>query len=171
MKTTYIIALSVGLVACVTDLKSRRIPNALTLGAAAFGLAFHGMTGGTASLLQSVEGWLIGAAVFFAPFALGGMGGGDLKLLAALGAWVGPADAFWMSLYTGIAGGVLALLVATVRGYLPQALSNLRLLLAHWTVAGIRPLQELTLEGSGGPRLAYAIPIFVGTLITVWLRS
>ena len=53
-----------------------------------------------------------------------------------------------------------------------QALSNVWLLLSHWSVAGIRPLREISLEGSKGPRTGYcAIPIFAGMLVNVWLRS
>jgi prepilin peptidase CpaA len=171
MKAAYTIALSVGFVACITDVKSRRIPNVLTFGAALAGVVYHGVNAQTSGLVHALTGWLVGAAVFFVPFALGGLGGGDVKLLAALGAWVGPADALWMALYTGLAGGVLAVVVAARRGYLRKALSNVWLLLSHWRVAGLRPVHEISLEGSQGPRLAYAIPIFVGTLITVWSRS
>jgi prepilin peptidase CpaA len=171
MNTTYLIALLVGFGACVTDVRSRRIPNILTFGAAAAALAFHASSGQAAGLLHSVEGWLVGAAIFFVPFALGGLGAGDVKLLAALGAWVGPLDALWIGLYTGVAGGILALVVAGLQGYLGQALSNIWLLFSHWRVAGIRPVHEISLEGSNGPRLAYAIPIFTGLLVNVWLRS
>jgi prepilin peptidase CpaA len=171
MKATYIIALAVGFIACVTDLKDRRIPNVLTLGAAAGALVFHAVSGHTGGLAQAVAGWFVGAAIFFVPFALGGLGGGDVKLLAALGAWIGPVDAVWMGLYTGIAGGVLALLVAASAGYLSRALSNVWLLFSHWRVAGIRPVHEVRVEGSSGPRLASAIPVFVGMLMTIWSRS
>lgn len=171
MKAIDVIALLVGFAGCVTDLRSRRIPNVLTFGAAAAGLAFHAITGGTSGFVLSGAGWVVGVAVFFVPFALGGLGGGDVKLLAALGAWVGPQDVFWMAMYAGIAGGVLAVVVAAAHGYLRQAWSNIRFLWAHWMVTGIRPLHAVSLEGSTGPRLAYAVPIFVGALMTVWLRS
>jgi prepilin peptidase CpaA len=108
--------------------------------------------------------------VFFPPFALGGLGAGDVKLLAALGAWLGPSDAVWLALYSGVAGGVLALSLALAHGYLRQAFANLRLLLTHWRVSGVGPLHEVSLAGSKGPRLAYAVPILVGTLTTIWLR-
>jgi prepilin peptidase CpaA len=170
MNTAYAVALAVSAIACVTDLRSRRIPNVLTFGAAIAGLVFHGAGGGWTGFLSASSGWLLGLALFFLPFALGGMGGGDLKLLAALGAWCGPSTTVWLALYTGIAGGLLALIVATVRGYLPTALRNLWLLLAHWRVTGLRPLHEVSLAGSNSPRLAYAVPIFVGTAMAVWLH-
>ena len=164
------IAMGIALTACVTDLRSRRIPNALTFGAAGAALVYSGVTGGWAGLGSAALGWLIGALAFIVPFALGGLGGGDVKLLAAIGAWLGPAGAFWVALYTGVAGGVMALGVALATGYLRRALSNVSLLLMHWKVWGLRPLSEVSLEGSEGPRLAYALPIFAGLVTTLWLR-
>ena len=165
-----IVVLSVGVVACVTDLRSRRIPNVLTFGAAGAALAYAFIVAGWKGLAAAALGWVIGAAAFFVPFALGGLGAGDVKLLAAMGAWLGPAGAVWLALYTGVAGGVMALTVALGSGYLRRALSNVSLLLMHWRVAGLRPLSEVSLEGSNGPRLAYALPIFAGLVATLWLR-
>lgn len=162
--------LAVALVACLFDLRSRRIPNPLTLGAAlaacVFALVQHGFPG----LGWSVAGWLAAVALFFPVFALGGMGAGDVKLLGALGAWLGAIDALHLALYTALAGGAMGVLVALSRNYLAQALRNLWLLLTFWRTSGLRPLPHLTLDTAGGPRLAYAIPIAVGAVATVWLR-
>ena len=165
-----LVALSIGVIACVTDLRTRRIPNVLTFGAAALALAFHGMVGGVAGLQSAALGWLAGLAMFLPFFLLGGMGGGDVKLLAALGAWLGPGEAFWLAIYASIAGGVLAVVVSLARGYLTTALRNLRGLLAYWSVVGPRPMASLTLEHGKAPRLAFAIPMLVGTMVTLWLR-
>jgi len=62
------------------------------------------------------------------------------------------------------------LMVALATGYLGQAVANLRLLFTHWWVVGIRPLPELTLESGRAPKLAYAVPIAVGLVVTLWLR-
>jgi prepilin peptidase CpaA len=168
MNAAYVIAIGIGLISCVTDVRTRRIPNVLTFGAAIAGVIFHAAWGDGA--LFSVEGWAVGLAAFIGPFVLGGLGAGDVKLLAALGAWLGPREAVWLALYTGIAGGILSLIVAAFCGYLRQALSNVWLLITHWLVAGIGPVQEISLEGSTGPRLAYAVPIFAGLVLTIWLR-
>ena len=170
MTIAHMAALFVAGAACVSDLRTRRIPNVLTFGAAAAAVVFHsamnGLEGGIASLL----GLIVGAALMLGLYLLGGMGAGDVKLLGALGAWLGPADAVWMVLYTGIAGGVLALIVAAMSGYLGQAYRNIQALLAYWRLAGIRPMAELTLDTSRGPRLAYAASILAGTVVTLWLR-
>ena len=156
--------------ACISDLRTRRIPNVLTFSSAACALLFHLMTGGWTAAAWSVGGYLLGAVLFFPMFALRGMGAGDVKLLAAVGAWLGPGQVAIVALATSVAGGVLGLVVAVGYGYLRTALSNLWMLLTHWRVAGVRPLPAVTLQGAKGPRLAYAVPIAIGTMVTLWLR-
>jgi len=165
-----IAALSSATIACAIDLRSRRIPNWLTVSAAVIGIAYHALVAGAAGIETAAAGWAIGLALFFVPFALGGLGAGDVKLVAALGAWLGPAQVVWLALYTGVIGGVLALVVACSRGYLRQALRNIWLLLTFWRVSGLRPLPALTIQGGQGPKLAYGVSIFMGTVVTIWLR-
>ena len=162
--------LLVGLAACVLDLRSRRIPNALTFGAAAAALVFHTVTAGVSGLQTAAFGWIVGTALFLPFFLLGGMGGGDVKLLAALGAWLGPREAMWLAIYGSIAGGVLAIGYSLARGYLGTALSNIAALLRYWSVVGPRPMPTLTLEGGNAPRLAFAVPMLVGLMVTLWVR-
>lgn len=162
--------LILGAMACWFDLRTRRIPNSLTFGGAAFALAYafavHGMRG----LLVSSGGWLTGVAIFLPLFLLGGMGAGDIKLLACFGAWLGPRAALWIAIYAALVGGVLALAMALATGYLGQAGRNIMVLLAHWRSAGLKPVPGLTLEGSSGPRLPYAVPIAAGAVAAMWFR-
>jgi prepilin peptidase CpaA len=162
--------LCIAAVACVIDIRSRRIPNWLTVGAAVAGLTFQFASNGQAGLLAGGAGWIVGVLIFFLPFALGGLGAGDVKLLGALGAWLGPYDIVWLALFTGAAGGALAIIVSLARGYLFQAFRNIWLLLMHWRVSGIRPLSEMTIHHGTGPKLAYGVAIFAGTMVTIWTR-
>src|SRR5262245_40960203 len=107
MTTAQAMSLTLAVIACTFDLRTRRIPRVLTIGGAIAGVAFHVMTGGWMAGAASLAGWTVGIAILLVPFALGGLGGGDVKLLGALGAWLGPANAVWLGLYTGIAGGVI----------------------------------------------------------------
>jgi prepilin peptidase CpaA len=156
--------------ACMTDLRTRRIPNVLTFGTTIAALLFHGTAAGANGLATSAGGWMLGASLFLPVFALRGMGAGDVKLLAAIGAWLGPWPVASVALITTIAGGVMAVAVALAHGYLRAALTNLWMLLMHWRIGGIRPLPAVTLEGGRGPRLAYAVPIAIGTVTTLWLQ-
>jgi prepilin peptidase CpaA len=163
------IVIGIGIVACAFDIRTRRIPNALTFSAALCGLVFHAANSGTAGAQLAAGGWVVGLFVLLPFFALGGMGGGDVKLVAALGAWLGPSQTFWVAIYAGIAGGVLGLFVALAHGYLKTAISNVSAMFGYWSSVGIKAVPGLTLESSKSPRVAYAIPILVGTVVTLWL--
>lgn len=162
--------IAVAALAAWTDVTTRRVPNLLTFGSAALALTFHAVDGGVSGLGWACAGWLVGTAVFFPFFALGGMGAGDVKLVAALGAWLGPLGAVQIAVAAALAGGVVAVVVMIRARYLRTAWQNLKLLFAHWGVNGIRALPELTLASSKGPRLAYAVPILLGTLGVLWWR-
>jgi prepilin peptidase CpaA len=164
------ISLVIAAVACGFDVRQHRIPNWITFGATAAALMYHVALTGSHGLTNSVGGWLVGVAMFLLPFMLGGLGAGDVKLVAALGAWLGLNDALWLGLYVGASGGLIALGVAVTRGYLGRALRNIRLLLAHWRVAGLHALPELTIHSASAPKLAYGVAILAGTVVTVWLR-
>ena len=170
MSFTHLVALVVAAIACAIDLRTRRIPNALTFGAAAAALVFHFAAGGLSGLAIGSAGWLAGAAMLLVPYALGGMGAGDVKLLAAVGAWIGPSQVAVAALISSIAGGIVALVIALGCGYLKAAFRNVWLLLVHWRVMGVRPMDAVTLQGSKGPRLAYAVPIAIGTVVSLWLK-
>ncbi|MGH7900012.1 MAG: A24 family peptidase [Candidatus Binatia bacterium] len=170
MELSTIAVIGVSLTACIFDLRTRRIPNLLTLVAAVAAWSFFLAQGGLSALGWSVTGWLLGVLMFFPFFLLGGMGAGDVKLLGALGAWLGPLAAIHLAFYTAIAGGVMALIVVLARGYLGEAFLNIWLLLTYWRVQGLHRHPTLTLEESRAPRLAYAIPIAAGAVATLWWR-
>lgn len=161
-------SLAVALTACITDLKTRRIPNLLTIGAAGGALGFHAATAGWSGLGAAAAGWVVGLAVFLPFFALRGVGGGDVKLVAALGAWLGPGQVLWVAAWSAMAGGPMALMVALSRGYARQAFANVWSLLMFWRVEGLRPRPGLTLDTPGTPRLSYSLPIAVGVMVTLW---
>ncbi len=161
--------LALGSVACVTDLRSRRIPNVLTFGGSVAALVFFLVAGGPRGLGFSAFGWLVGFALLFPFFLLKGMGAGDVKLLALIGSWLGPVLVLKVALYGALAGGVLAVAVALRHGYLRQALSNLGYVLWYWKSVGPRPVPTLTLSETRGPRLAYALPIVTGMVAALWL--
>ena len=161
----------VAALATFSDLRTGRIPNALTFGAMAGGLLFSAIHAGGAGLATSLLGGVVGLALFFPLFALGGMGGGDVKLLAAVGTWLGPFGALQAALWASLAGGVLAVIVGLSRGYLAAALRNVSALLWVWRTVGPSRVSELTLSESKGPRLAYAVPIGIGAIVALWIRQ
>ena len=170
MNSYHLIVVGIALIAAAWDIATRRIPNALTFGAALAALVVHACVAGWPGAAMALAGWAAGIALFFPIFALGGMGAGDVKLLGAVGAWLGPATAVWVALYSAVAGWVLGLIVAAFSGYLTQAFNNVFSLLMYWRIAGLGPAPELTLSTHQGPRLAYAVPVLTGLMVMIWLQ-
>jgi prepilin peptidase CpaA len=169
MALTWTFVTGLAVAAAASDLRFRRVPNALTLGAAALGILVSGLAGGLHGVSQSLLGWVVGLALFLPLFVVGGLGAGDVKLLAAFGAWLGPTGALWAAFWAALVGGVLALAVAAAHGYLSQAFRNLAALARTWRVLGPTPIPGLTLQDARGPRLAYAVPVSAGALLALWL--
>jgi prepilin peptidase CpaA len=162
--------IALGVAATAADSATRRIPNALTFGAAAVALAFSAATAGATGLAWSVAGWAVGVLLFLPLFVLRAMGGGDVKLLAAFGAWLGPSLVVWVAIYGAIAGGALAIPWLLLRGRLGETLASTWSIIAYWRVAGLKPHPVATLENPRSVRMPYALPVAVGALATLWLR-
>ena len=71
-----IAALLLGVLASGWDIRTRRVPNGLTLGFPAAAMVVHVATLGTPGVLSTAAGWAVGLVLFLPLFALGGDGGG-----------------------------------------------------------------------------------------------
>ena len=162
--------IALGFAATAIDLRTRRIPNALTLGAAAAAVVCLGVVGGWRAMVWSAAGWTVGLLIFLPLFLLRGLGAGDVKLLAAFGAWLGPSGAWWVAVYGAIAGGVIAVPWLLMRGALTRTLGNIWALLVFWRLVGPRAHPGLTLDSPHAMRLPYALPLALGALATLWWR-
>ena len=165
------IALICALTGAVYDIRSRRVPNALTGPALLFGLLAHFALGGVRGLGSAAAAALIAGALFLIFYLAGGMGAGDLKLMMAVAAIAGLPRVADLLVLTAIAGGVLAILVALSRGRLKATLLNVGALLVHHGTAGLRPHPDLNLLNSATLRLPYAVAIATGSALTLGLQA
>jgi prepilin peptidase CpaA len=144
-------------VAVVTDVRERRIPNALTLPLAIAGLIVGVASGGLGGSMIAVAGCLTGGLLFLIPVAKLGWGMGDLKLAAALGAVGGPIFALWMGLYAMAAGGLFAVAWLTRQGQLARVVGAMQGDLR----TGQAPIAR------SGFSIPYAVPIAAGMAVAL----
>lgn len=101
--------------AVATDVRTRKIPNAIPAAVALFGLWLHAL-GGWDDVGWSVAAGIAALVAGMIPFSLGLLGGGDVKLLAACACVLGFANVLPLLAYSAIIGGGLALCMAAVTG-------------------------------------------------------
>ena len=152
-----LLVVAVVAIAVVTDLRQRKIYNALTFPAMAIGLAVNGTLDGPSGVAFAVTGLLLGAVLFVLPVALLGRGAGDLKLLAAVGALGGPTFVIWCAMLTGIAGALFGVAVLLRSRRLGEVVAGMTLDAA----SGQFPAATSCI------RLPYAVPIAAGAVLTL----
>jgi prepilin peptidase CpaA len=163
-------ATACALVGSVFDVKSRRIPNFITMPAFLFGLALHLALGGWRQLLSSLAAGLICAAVFLVFYIAGGMGAGDVKLILAVGCIAGLSHVAYLLVLTALSGGVMAIVWAVARGQLQQTIVNVGELASHHRHAGLQPHPDLNLKNAATLRLPYALAIAGGSILTLYFQ-
>jgi prepilin peptidase CpaA len=101
--------------AAVIDLRTRRVPNALTLAIAATGVLVAAAGVGRVSVVGAIAGGVVGMLLLLPGHIFGGTGAGDVKLLGALGTLLGPTATLTAFLAMAITGGLMALAIAVHR--------------------------------------------------------
>lgn len=149
-----------GAIAAAIDLRTRRVPNALTALLAATGLLFAAGGVSGVSIGASLAGLAAGLLLMLPGHLLGATGAGDVKLFAAFGALVGIAHVGTAFLYTVFAGGAMALAVAIQRRRLRRTIDGAARLVA--TGAANAAAIESPHEHN---RFAYAPAIAVGVAL------
>ena len=155
--------------AAISDLRTRRIPNALTIAFLIAGLLTSSISGGWHGLSQSLLGVLLSLLILGVFCLLGGMGMGDMKLCAAVGSWIGPAQMGVALVFTGIAGGLIGLIWAAQGGFLIHTLRTTgRLLLLPVRHDDAPASVRLTINNPATRKLPYAPAIAIGTFCSFW---
>ena len=150
--------------AAITDVRSSKIPNAITFPLACIGLAIHSISDGLEGFLFSLEGLGLGFSLLLVFYILGGMGAGDVKLLGAVGAVIGPYDVFIAFLITACLGGLYAIGLMVLTWGLPSTAERVKVILTTWLVARVftgPPAPE-----KGHPKLRYGLVIGLGALFS-----
>lgn len=113
------------LAAFVTDLRTMKIPNVITVTGIFTGLSYHLFTDGWKGAWFSVAGAAVGFGLMFVLYWFRAVGGGDVKLFAGIGAWTGIALTLSTMMYSILAAGCIGLILLIWRRETGQRLRRI----------------------------------------------
>lgn len=165
---TYVIwglAIVVALVGGWIDLRSRRLPNWLTVSGFLVGIflnsAFWGWPGAKGALLGAGIPLLLLLPVVL----LHGLGAGDWKLMGALGAIVGRQEIYQLLLATILVAGAIALVQMIWQRRVWVTLKNLWELVRGFFIFGLKPHPDISLDNAGASTLPFGVAAAAATLL------
>lgn len=158
-------------VLCVKDLKTRRLPNACTLGGLAAGLVVQFGWGGVAGLLDGMEAAGVCVLFLLIPFLVRAAGAGDLKMLAACGAFVGMRQVLLLLLSVSFAGFFVAIGMLVTRKVGAARMKHAFRTLFDWRYDRKAGRAALPPREDEGNRVPFGVAIAIGTLATLVLEA
>jgi len=157
-------AILLSLIAGYTDLRSRRIPNWLTVPGFAVGVAASAVLGGWSGLKDSLLGTGLAFALLLPFWLLRSLGAGDLKFAAALGAYTGPGRLVDILIGSVFVAGIMALTLVIYKGRFLETIRNIGHILISLVTFRL-PGSHVTIDNPN----ALTIPKGVALAVTVVL--
>ena len=161
------------ILAVITDLSARKIPNSIIVFGLVASLVCHLVLPEGAGGLN----WLAGVAVAFACFiplyVLRGMAAGDVKLMMAVGGFLGYPLIIKAVVCVFLAGGILAIAFVIFKGRFKKLIQNMRVMLTDIFIkatSGVSVADDYVMKNSAG-RMPYALAITLGTGIALYLET
>jgi prepilin peptidase CpaA len=157
-------ALAVTLLAGWTDLRTRRIPNWLTVPGFFAGVVINSTLMGWHGTKLALEGAGLGLGLLLPLVLMRAFGAGDWKLMGAVGAILGPTR-FLIVLFASIfVAGAMAIVEVIRQGKVKQTAVNLAVLAQGLFVFGIRPNPGISLDNPGLLKLPFGAAVAVATV-------
>ncbi|CAE6796428.1 hypothetical protein R69619_04993 [Paraburkholderia nemoris] len=162
--------LALVMIAALSDLQTRRIPNWLVATALVVALPVQvTLHGGADGMQMWLGGCLTGGLLLLPGYLMRLMGAGDVKLMAAVGAFCGAIGAFEIGLATFVIGGVWSLAVLLLRRQTLTVLSGaaMRLVDRAGPDGGTARRHGALASGSIGT-LPYGVAIAIGSTVVLF---
>jgi prepilin peptidase CpaA len=158
------LALILALIAGVTDWRSRRIPNWLTVSGLLAGIVANAAVGGLSGLKTSVLGAGLGLLVLLPFVFLRSLGAGDWKLAGALGAIVGPGVLLDLLMGSIFVAGIMALGLVIYKRRLMETLRNIGRMLGSMLTLHMPPA-EVSLDNPQSLKIPYGVALALTTVL------
>jgi prepilin peptidase CpaA len=148
----------VALIAGWTDLRSRRIPNWLTVPGLFAGVVANTVLLGKSGLISSLIGALVALGLLLPFVLLRSLGAGDWKLAGALGAFVGRELLIDLLLGSVFVAGVMAAGLIIYKGRVRQTVRNIGHILVSLVTFQL-PGSRVTLDNPDALKVPYGVAL------------
>ena len=146
-ETTWALILAFVLYAGWLDLRTRKIPNWLTVSGFLVGLGMNSILGGWHGAKVSLEGAGVALGLLLPLVLLRGLGAGDWKLMGAVGALMGWRPMFFILLAGFIVSGLMGVVQMILAKRVKQTIRNMGRLVFGLATFGMRTnLKEISLD-------------------------
>jgi prepilin peptidase CpaA len=151
-------AVLLSLVAAATDLRSRRIPNWLTVPGLVIGIVANTALSGWSGLKASLLGALVGLALLLPFVLLRSLGAGDWKLAGALGAFTGPSGLVDLLLGSVLVAGVMAMALVIYKRRTRETIRNIGHILVSLVTFRL-PGERVSLDNPESLKVPYGVAL------------
>ncbi len=153
------------LITTISDIRTHKIPNYCTYPAIVIGIGYYTYMNGLHGLLFSLAGLFLGLFLLILFYLKGGMGAGDVKLMGAVGVLLGPKGVFVAFLCTALIGGIYAVILLGLHGYLKESVKRYGTMLKTYiftmSLVYLPPAKIVKM-----PVLPYGVAIALGTSLS-----
>jgi len=151
-------------IAGFTDLRSRRIPNWLTVCGLVAGIAVRGFFQGWSGVKTSLLGVVLGLGLLLPFVLLRALGAGDWKLAGALGAFAGPALLMDMLIGSIFVAGVMAAALVIYKGRVRQTVRNIGHILVSLVTFRL-PETRVSLDNPDALKVPYGVALALTVIL------
>jgi len=162
----WILATIFAVLAGITDLRWRRIPNWLTYPAIPCAVLMHSLESGWKGGKLSLLGAALGLGLLLPFVLLRSLGGGDWKLVGGLGAFFGPQRLVQVLVVTLLINAVMALIFVISTGRVRQTLRNLARMMAAFFHFHL-PDADLTIDSPNAAKVPFGVAAAIAVLVYV----
>ena len=147
------------------DLRSRRIPNWLTVSGLLAGIAVHVWISSWHGALFAISGAGLALVLLLPLVLLRALGAGDWKLMGAAGSLVGPLMLLFVLLASFLIAGVMGVVRMMKDHRVVATLKNMRDLVRGFISFGLRPHPVISLDNPELPKLPFGVAAAIGTIV------
>jgi prepilin peptidase CpaA len=165
-KAIWALAAAFALIAGITDLRWRRIPNWLTYSAIPCAILLHGIASGWPGVKLSLLGTALGLGLLLPFVLIHSLGGGDWKLVGGLGAFFGPQRLMTVLILTLLINGVMALGMIIWKRRVGQTFRNLGRMIGAFSMLRL-PGPEMSIENPEAVKVPFGVAAAIAVLLYI----